>query len=107
MNFRSQDFSENKHVINNGLVLDDLVQTREKFVDEFREGEKVKIFVKLAFNPYMMSSIGKSYCDSKMLFQSGWITCVMNHPYIDYGELQTEKDKTKFFLMKYMHATKF
>ncbi len=105
--FRSQDFSENKYVVNNGLVYDDfeLVQTREKvcWMSSVEGRKSPEIFVKLAVQSLHdeQSSIGEKKLlaiPKKCYFKAAGSHGVMNHPYIDWnGELQTEKDKTKFF----------
>ena len=105
--FRSEDYSENKYVINNGLVYDDfeLQKTREKvcWMSSVENRKSPEVFVNLVIQsladeqsspePKKLLLLPKKY-----YFKAAGSHGTMNHEYINWlGELKTEKDKSDFF----------
>lgn len=103
--FRSSDYSENKYVINNGLVYYDfeLVKSRDKICWmsslDGRKSPEVFIYIIESFLHHEQGTGEKELLiDNKSIFKAAGSHGVLNSKYIDWhGELQTEKDKSKFF----------
>lgn len=105
--FRSQDYSENKFVINNGLVFKDfeLQNSRDKicWMSSVEARKSPEIFVNLvsqSLHDEQSSSDPKRLLEipKKYYFKAAGSHGVINHPYIEWhGEMLTEKDKSNFF----------